>query len=92
MKNEFRTSDLALTAYLKLNGLELEDVASIGRQKAVFVFKDTDHRQRLIMDFFNREAKVDPLEYLHVMKSLKAAAVEANSNDMKEARNEIQPT
>ena len=88
MKPEFRTSDLSLSAYLKVSCVELLDISPVGRRKSEFVFLDTDVRQKLVMDFLNHRAKVDPLEYLNTLKSLKAMATEAQQNEMNGGQNE----
>ena len=82
MKSEFRTSDLTLSAYLKVSGVELIDVFSVGRGKSEFVFQDTDRRQKLVIDYLNNRATVDPLAYMNTLKSLKAMAQDATRNEM----------
>ena len=90
MKSEFRTADLALSAFLRISGFELLSVSPVGRRKSEFVFRDTDGRQELVMRFFNHRGKVDPLEYMNTLKSLKALATGAQPNEMKGTANDVE--
>jgi len=84
MKHIFRTSDLALATFLKLNSLELLSVSSVGRSKSTFMFRETDARQALVLDFFNHRGQVEPLEFVSVFKSLKGLAHEMKSDEIAE--------
>jgi Domain of unknown function (DUF5659) len=77
----YKTSDLALASYLKLNGLSLTDIEFAGGSKAMFVFLDTEDRQKLLMEFYNHQGSIDPLDFLNVFKSLKGAASEIRLNN-----------
>ena len=81
--NDFQTADLALSAFLQLQGLKLKSVTSIGRGRAYFIFCDAENRESLVMKFFSGAGRVDPAAYIGVFKSLKSAAMEAQSHDMK---------
>ncbi len=48
----YRTSDLYLSAFLKVKGLKLRDKYKAGK-KVVFIFDDRADRKDLIMEFFN---------------------------------------
>ena len=45
-----------------------------------FVFRDTKQRQALVLDFFNSKGRVEPLEFISVLKSLKGLAHEMKSD------------
>ncbi len=48
----YKTSDLYLSAFLIARGMKLRDTVSNGR-KTLFVFDDTNERERLLEAFFN---------------------------------------
>lgn len=73
MTNEtFRTSDLALAAYLTMQGYPIVVINFDGDRKATFHFEDEPGRQEHILKFFNRQIRVEPIAFLDHVKSLKA--------------------
>ena len=50
--NDFLTSDLYLSAFLKAKGLKLIDKKTEGK-KVIFIFEDREDRNDLIGQFFN---------------------------------------
>lgn len=80
MKSTFRTSDITLATFLKVSGIELLSVSPVGRVKSSFVFQNTNKRQTLGLDFFNHRERVDPLEFVSVLKSLRGFTNEMKSN------------
>ena len=52
MKPTYTTSDFYLAAYLKAQGMSLEDAQKEGR-RTLFVFADREDRQGLVRGFFN---------------------------------------
>ena len=66
----FETKDIALAAYLKISNLNIKKIYSMGK-KTIFSFIDTPERKKLIDDYFNGNARVDPLIYKDAMRNLK---------------------
>lgn len=66
----FETNDIALAAYLKICGLNIKKIYSVGK-KTIFSFFDVADRQKWIDEYFNGKAKVDPLLYKDAMRNLK---------------------
>lgn len=50
--NDFLTSDLYLSAFLKAKGLKLIDKKTEGK-KVIFIFEDREDREDLVRQFFN---------------------------------------
>jgi hypothetical protein len=70
-EKNFFTSDIALSATLKINGLKLLRVNRDG-SKAIFVFEDTPERAETVMRFINREMTVEPLRFMEEIRNLKS--------------------
>ncbi len=68
----FRTSDLALTAYLMVKGYAIKGIECDGNGKGTFLIEDKPQRQGHMLEFFNHQALIEPLVYLDQIKSLKA--------------------
>lgn len=66
----FETNDIALAAYLKIKGLNIKKIYSAGK-KIIFSFIDAQDRKKWIDDYFNGNARVDPLMYKDAMRNLK---------------------
>ena len=66
----FETNDIALAAYLKIQGLNIKKIYSMGK-KTIFSFIDVPDRKKWIDDYFNGNARVDPLMYKDAMRNLK---------------------
>lgn len=71
------TSDLSIALFLRMWGLKLIGVRSVGPGTARFVFEDTKDRPDLIMQFVNHESRCDPAAYIQTFKGLKALAMES---------------
>jgi len=71
LENSFSTSDIALSAVLKVSEFKLLRVNRDGG-RAVFVFKDRPERPETVMRFINREMKVEPLRFLEEVRNLKS--------------------
>ena len=70
----YSTSDLHLSAFLKISGLRLVDILNNGTRRATFVFEDSPDRQKLVLRFMNQEGQVEPVQFVEAWKSLKALA------------------
>ena len=71
LENNFSTSDIALSAVLKISDFKLLRVIRDG-SKAVFVFEDRPERPDTVMRFANREMKVEPLRFMEEVRNLKS--------------------
>jgi len=73
MKDElYRTSDIALAAYLSMKGYPILDVSFGEDNKATFQYEDGPGRSKETLMFFNRQTQVEPIAFLNHVKSLKA--------------------
>ena len=68
----FRTSDLALAAYLMIRGYAIRGTQCDVQGKGTFLIEDQVERPGQVLEFFNRQTIVEPLAYLDQIKSLKA--------------------
>ena len=64
------TQDFYLSAYLRLEGMELRDLRDYG-QRRLFVFDDDDQFQKLKKQYYFNQAKVDPLAFKKAIRELK---------------------
>lgn len=71
LEKNFSTSDIALSAVLKINEFKLTRV-NRDEGKAVFVFEDRPERQKTVMDFVNRQMRVEPLRLMEEVRNLKS--------------------
>ena len=65
----YKTTDLYLAAYLKLNNQKLKVEKVKG--KAIFTFNETDELTNLVSLFLNEEGSCIPLSYTNAIKNLK---------------------
>lgn len=72
-KNEiFKTSDMALVAYLTVRKYIIKDVMCDGMGKGTFLIQDDKERPSHVLEFFNRQTVVEPLAFLEQVKNLKS--------------------
>jgi hypothetical protein len=65
--------DLSLTAYLLCMGAELVGLARTGEDnRFTFTLTEIDDMENVILDFYNRKGKVDPLNFAEILRNLKA--------------------
>jgi len=69
---QFMTSDIALASYLVIRGYPILGISRGHANRVIFHFKDRSDRKRHVLEFFNRQAVVEPLAFLDNVKSLKA--------------------
>lgn len=65
--NEYKTSDIILAAYLRLNGFTMARIDKQGN-KGTFVFEDVDDAVINTYDFGN--AQVEPVAFNNMVKQL----------------------
>ncbi len=70
----FETRDIALAAYLVLEGFSLKGSEHIQAGKMAFQFDDTPGREERVLRFLNRKARVEPSSFVEQIKSLKAVS------------------
>lgn len=68
-KNEQKTSDIALAAYLNTK-IPLLNLEWLGK-RALFIFPKSAQIEKLERSYRERTAKVEPLEYFNSLKNLK---------------------
>ena len=67
----FSSSDIVLSAVLKISGFRLLHVRRDG-SKAIFVFEDKLERPEIVMRLVNREMKIEPLRFMEEIRNLKS--------------------
>jgi hypothetical protein len=65
----YKTSDLYLAAFLKLNNQKLKVEKASG--KAAFLFEETDELLKLVNEYLTEEGTCNPLSYTNSIKNLK---------------------
>lgn len=68
-ENKYTTSDLYLTAYLKLKGFKM--VVEKHKGKANFIFEKTDEITKEVTNYLNETGSCEPLLYANSIKNLK---------------------
>lgn len=68
-ENKYTTSDLYLTAYLKLKGFKM--VVEKNKGKATFIFERTDEIVKEVTNYLNEVGSCEPLLYANSIKNLK---------------------
>jgi len=68
-EKNYKTTDLYLAAFLRLNGQKLKVEKEKG--KASFVFKGSEELSKLVSSYLVEEAMCNPLAYTNAIKNLK---------------------
>tara|TARA_R110001592_G_scaffold67486_8_gene207115 strand:- start:612 stop:845 length:234 start_codon:yes stop_codon:yes gene_type:complete len=68
-ENKYTTSDLYLTAYLKLKGFKMS--VEKNNKKATFIFDRNDEIIKAVTDYLNESGDCEPLLYANSIKNLK---------------------
>jgi hypothetical protein len=71
--NQYKTTDIALASAMIANGAKLEEVKKLGYSQAEFIISGYDLNNDVI-EFQNRNLKVDAMTLFETHKSLKARA------------------
>ncbi len=66
---EYRTSDLYLAAFLKMNNQALK--IEKNKSKATFIFDSNDDLLKLVNDYLTEGGMCKPLTYTNAIKNLK---------------------
>jgi hypothetical protein len=69
MNNKYTTTDLYLSAFLRIKGFKF-DIEKDGR-KVIFSFEKTEDLSRSVIDYLNEEGQCAPLTYSNSIKNLK---------------------
>lgn len=67
----YKSSDLAIVAFLYLLGHTLIEVKNTKFGKSFFIFKNSKKLERDLEDFWQKDAKVEPQEYFDSIKKIK---------------------
>lgn len=70
VRQDYRTSDLYLAAYLKAIGLPFEGTIDVGG-KTYFIFENNSNVRDLKNDYFSRRGKVSARNYAEELRALK---------------------
>ena len=70
-EKNFCTSDLVLSALLKVNDFKLLRLDRDGK-KSVFVFEEKEERPEIVMRFINRAMTVEPIRFMEEIRNLKS--------------------
>jgi Domain of unknown function (DUF5659) len=62
--SEYRTSDLALCAFLLLDGHRFREIEKVSEQQAVMVFEDGDELIEAVREYETGNAEVEPRDFL----------------------------
>jgi len=66
---KYTTSDLYLTAYLRVKGFKMD--VEKNKNKAVFIFDKTDELTTKVNEYLNESGLCEPLSYSNSIKNLK---------------------
>jgi hypothetical protein len=72
MENQnFQTSDFYTAVFLLANGFKLIEIDKTNSRRFCFVFEDQESRVKLLEDYFNGSAKIEPRQFVSSIKELK---------------------
>ncbi len=72
----FETSDLYLSAALKIHGFRLVDLRKNGNSRGIFIFEDQENRERYVKDYFSGELTGSLKAFSNAWSDLKSMVVE----------------
>ena len=78
MKNEYKSQDFYLSAYLMSSGIGLRSYHKENRL-TVFVFEWNENLDQIITQYYNMQAQVNPVIYGQSIKNLKSI-IHSNTN------------
>lgn len=71
--NDFKTSDIALVAYLKAKGYRIQSIDRSNKEgKCTFVFEPDPEIDSIVLKFFNGQCTVEPMDFLEQTRRVKA--------------------
>ena len=72
MENQnFKTTDFYSAVFLLASGYKLIKIDKTNPRRFCFVFQDQENRAKLLEDFFNAKATVEPRQFISSIKELK---------------------
>ncbi len=75
MNKLYETTDFYLAVYLKYKGFDITRIRNNGGNQSSFVFNKTEQDLKtnpILIDFYNRNTFVEPLQFVDVMRDLKS--------------------
>lgn len=71
---EKKIQDIALASFLLVSGNSLvrSPLKDGTSKRLIFVFEETEKLEKDVLSFYNRTARVDPLSFFEMLRSLKA--------------------
>lgn len=70
-KNIFSTDSFQLAAFLLGESIPLLNADKSNQKRVIFIFEDSELREKLTQDFFTYKARVEPHRYFSAQKDLK---------------------
>jgi len=67
----FQTTDFYTAVFLLTSGFKLIEIDKTNPRRFSFVFQDQESRAKLLEDFFNGSARVEPRQFISSIKELK---------------------
>ena len=72
MENQnFQTSDFYTAVFLLANEFKLIKIDKTDPRRFCFVFQDQENRVKLLEDYFNGNARIEPRQFVSSIKELK---------------------
>ena len=72
---ERKLSDIALVTYLVCEGFKIKRIEKDRNKiKSLFVFDETQELKDATLTYFNREAKIEPIQFSETLRNLKSYA------------------
>ncbi len=72
MENQnFQTTDFYTAVFLLTSGYKLVSIDKTNPRRFCFVFTDQENRAKLLEDFFNGSARIEPRQFISSIKELK---------------------
>lgn len=68
----FSSTDFYLVAYLMMRGMRLHKIEPRGEGRSIFHLEDQPDRRRMVEEYLQGEALVDPLKYKEAIQRLKS--------------------
>ena len=72
MENQnFQTTDFYTAVFLLASDFKLLEIDKTNPRRFCFVFQDQENRAKLLEDFFNGKARIEPRQFISSIKELK---------------------
>lgn len=65
-----KLSDIALVSYLRCKGFKIQKIERLDK-RTVFCFDETSSLDVTLLEYYNHEAQIDPLEFYEMLRNSK---------------------